>query len=72
MIADIFILVNEQKTEQIREWDYGDYEGKRTAEIKKIREAKGLDKDAPWCIWTKGCEGGESPEQVSERCDSEY
>lgn len=34
-----------------------------------MREAKGLDKDSPWSIWTKGCEGGESPEQVEVRID---
>lgn len=43
-------------TEDIREWDYGDYEGVTSAEIKKQREADGLP---PWDIWRDGCPGGE-------------
>ncbi|KAF5112219.1 hypothetical protein DV495_004932 [Geotrichum candidum] len=57
-------------TEDIREWDYGLYEGKKTAEIRKMRADKGLDQDGPWSIWTKGCEEGESPAEVQARIDS--
>ena len=53
-------------TEDIREWDYGDYEGITSAQIKKEREEKGL---GPWDIWTQGCPGGESPEQIVARID---
>ena len=53
-------------TEQIREWDYGDYEGITSAEIAKMREAKG---EGPWDIWRDGCPGGESPEQITKRLD---
>lgn len=56
-------------TEDIREWDYGEYEGKKTAEIRALRKAKGLDQDHPWSIWEDGCEGGEMPQQVQERID---
>lgn len=44
-------------TEDIREWDYGDYEGITSAEIRDQREAAGLGR--AWDIWTDGCPGGE-------------
>ena len=43
------------------EWDYGDYEGKTTAQI---REA-----DPDWTIWTGDCPNGETAEQVAARAD---
>jgi probable phosphoglycerate mutase len=43
------------------EWNYGDYEGLTPAEIE--RSAPG------WMIFTDGCPGGESPEQVGARVD---
>jgi broad specificity phosphatase PhoE len=44
------------------EWNYGDYEGLTPKEI----HAK-----APgWMLFTDGCPGGESPEQVGRRVDS--
>jgi broad specificity phosphatase PhoE len=46
-------------TEDIAEWDYGDYEGLRPDEIRSKRKEKGLDKDKAWDIWSDGCEGGE-------------
>ena len=52
---------------RIAEWDYGDYEGITSAEIKKMREEKGLGK---WDIWRDGCPGGESPEDIIKRLDS--
>jgi len=39
------------------EWNYGDYEGKRTAEI------------PGWNVWRDGCPHGESPENISDRAD---
>jgi probable phosphoglycerate mutase len=45
-----------QVTEAVREWDYGDYEGLTSKEIKKQRAEKGME---PWNIWTDGCPGGE-------------
>lgn len=53
-------------TEDIREWDYGDYEGITSEQIKEQRVKAGLP---PWDIWNDGCPGGESPEQVTERLD---
>ena len=52
-------------TEDIAEWDYGDYEGVHPDDIRARRREKGLD----WNIWVDGCEGGESPEQVRIRLD---
>jgi len=43
------------------EWNYGDYEGLRTAEIQAKRPG--------WQLFRDGCPGGESPEQVGERAD---
>jgi broad specificity phosphatase PhoE len=53
-------------TPDIREWDYGEYEGITSEEIRKRREEQGL---GPWDIWTDGCPGGESPEDIIERVD---
>jgi broad specificity phosphatase PhoE len=45
----------------LAEWDYGDYEGLTTHEIRT--RAPG------WLLWTYGCPGGESVDQVSMRAD---
>jgi len=58
--------VKVQITEDIREWDYGDYEGVTSATIRKQRTERG---EGPWDIWRDGCPGGESPEQITERLD---
>lgn len=44
-------------TDDIREWDYGEYEGITSAEIRKVRKHKGLSEQ--WDIWKDGCPGGE-------------
>ncbi|KAI3399510.1 hypothetical protein diail_6532 [Diaporthe ilicicola] len=54
-------------TEDIREWDYGDYEGITSAEIRRLRRDQGLDEN--WDIWRDGCPGGESPDDVTKRLD---
>jgi probable phosphoglycerate mutase len=43
------------------EWDYGDYEGLRWAEISKERP--------DWRLFRDGCPGGESPAEVAARAD---
>ena len=43
------------------EWDYGDYEGLRSVEIRATRP--------DWNIFRDGCPNGESPAQISERVD---
>ncbi|KAF2227218.1 histidine phosphatase superfamily [Elsinoe ampelina] len=55
-----------QVTEDVREWDYGDYEG-LTSET--IREQRGERGQGGWDIWRDGCPGGESPQQITERLD---
>lgn len=53
-------------TPDIREWDYGEYEGITSSEIGKQRAEKGL---GLWDIWKDGCPGGESPEDIIKRVD---
>ena len=43
------------------EWDYGEYEGRRTVEIRAVRP--------DWQLFRDGCPGGESPQQVAARAD---
>jgi broad specificity phosphatase PhoE len=43
------------------EWNYGDYEGLRTAEIHAVRPG--------WQLFRDGCPNGESPEDVGARAD---
>jgi sedoheptulose-bisphosphatase len=57
-------------TDDIREWEYGLYEGLLTAQIKEGRKSRGLDTKRGWDIWRDGCEGGESPAEISARLDS--
>jgi probable phosphoglycerate mutase len=46
-------------TEQLAEWNYGQYEGLLTGQIRALRKAHGLDNERPWDIWRDGCEAGE-------------
>jgi len=43
------------------EWDYGNYEGRRTVEIHAERP--------DWQLFRDGCPGGESPSQIGARAD---
>jgi len=43
------------------EWNYGEYEGRRTAEIRGERP--------DWELFRDGCPGGESPQEVGTRAD---
>ena len=43
----------------LQEWDYGDYEGRTTAEIQEQRPA--------WSLWSDGVPGGESIQHVATR-----
>jgi probable phosphoglycerate mutase len=45
----------------LHEWDYGDYEGRTSAEIHQQRPG--------WSIYQAGCPNGESPAQISDRAD---
>ncbi len=46
---------------ELAEWDYGDYEGKRSLDIRKQLP--------DWNIFRDGCPNGEMPVQVSNRAD---
>ncbi|HET9718648.1 MAG TPA: histidine phosphatase family protein [Solirubrobacteraceae bacterium] len=47
--------------EDLREWDYGAYEGLTRQQIRERRP--------DWSLWRDGCPDGESPAQVSARAD---
>ena len=54
----------------VREWEYGDYEGKLTKEIVQSRRERGVDDPShTWDIWSDGCENGENHQQVADRLD---
>jgi broad specificity phosphatase PhoE len=48
-------------TEDLAEWNYGEYEGITTREIRRTRP--------DWSLWTDGCPGGESPDEIGARLD---
>jgi broad specificity phosphatase PhoE len=50
-----------QLRDDLREWDYGDYEGLTTKEIHASRPS--------WDLWTDGCPGGEDAAAVGRRAD---
>ena len=50
-----------QVERDLLEWNYGNYEGRRTDEIHAERPE--------WRLFRDGCPGGESPEQVGARAD---
>jgi probable phosphoglycerate mutase len=45
--------------DNLAEWNYGEYEGITTAQIRARRPG--------WVLWRDGCPGGESPPQVGAR-----
>lgn len=45
----------------LQEWRYGDYEGRRSADIEQERPG--------WNLFRDGCPNGETPRQVSARAD---
>ncbi|HEV2445922.1 MAG TPA: histidine phosphatase family protein [Candidatus Sulfopaludibacter sp.] len=51
-----------QTDPDLREWDYGDYEGRTTAEVHRERP--------DWSLWSDGVPGGETIEQVAARADA--
>ena len=55
------LLDRAEVLEDLREWDYGQYEGRTTTDIRKL--------EPEWTIWTDGAPGGETPDQVSYRAD---
>ncbi len=59
--ADLAGLTVDEVNPLISEWDYGDYEGTTTVEIRQTVPN--------WLVWTHGCPGGETSAQVCERAD---
>jgi broad specificity phosphatase PhoE len=47
--------------DDLKEWDYGEYEGLTTPQIR--------EKNPGWFLFRDGAPGGESPEQVGARAD---
>jgi broad specificity phosphatase PhoE len=47
--------------DDLLEWDYGEYEGITTPQIRETRP--------DWDLWRDGCPGGESPAEVGARAD---
>jgi len=47
--------------DDLAEWNYGEYEGVTTHDIR--------ERSPEWDLWRDGCPGGETPEQVGARLD---
>jgi broad specificity phosphatase PhoE len=54
-------LTGAEPTDDLREWDYGAYEGRTTADIRLERRA--------WTLWDEGVPGGEDLAAVTARVD---
>ena len=50
-----------QPRDDLAEWDYGEYDGRTTAEIRTERPA--------WSLWSDGTPGGESAADIGRRAD---
>jgi broad specificity phosphatase PhoE len=59
--AELAGLAVDEVSPVLTEWDYGDFEGLTTSEIR--------ESVPDWLIWTHGGQGGETVQQVSDRAD---
>ena len=59
--AEIAGFADPEIDDDLHEWDYGEYEGLTTPEIR--------EQNPDWILWRDGCPGGESPDQVAARAD---
>jgi probable phosphoglycerate mutase len=59
--AELAGLSVNRSWDALAEWDYGEYEGYTTPEIR--------ERVPDWTVWTHPCPGGESAESVSARAD---
>ncbi len=48
-------------SDDLHEWNYGEYEGLTTPEIR--------EREPSWSLWRDGCPGGESPAEIGGRVD---
>lgn len=70
LLSDEKNSITVSEDNDLREWEYGDYEGLTTPQILDLRKERGLDQDGiRWTIFQKGCENGEDHLQVTERID---
>ncbi|MFD8499503.1 acid phosphatase [Amycolatopsis sp. NPDC059657] len=60
--AELAGLTVTETTEDLAEWDYGDYEGITTDEIRETVPG--------WTVWTHPVPGGESAAEVAARADA--
>jgi probable phosphoglycerate mutase len=60
--AELAGFTVDEVLEELAEWDYGDYEGLTTPQIRE--QAPG------WTVWTHSIPGGEEAKQVSDRADA--
>lgn len=61
MTAELAGLTVDEVTPLLAEWDYGDYEGLTTPQIRETVP--------DWMVWTHGCPDGESVAEVTVRAD---
>jgi len=59
--AELVGFPHAEVDDDLAEWDYGEYEGATTDEIR--------ERDPDWTIWTHPTPGGETPSQVRTRLD---
>jgi broad specificity phosphatase PhoE len=59
--AELAGLTVDEVSPLLAEWDYGDYEGITTRQIRETVP--------DWLVWTHGCPGGEGVADVSARAD---
>jgi broad specificity phosphatase PhoE len=60
--AELAGLTDRRVDERLTEWDYGEYEGLTTSEIRETVP--------DWTVWTRPCPGGETADQVQDRADA--
>lgn len=59
--AELADLRVDETVDDLVEWNYGEYEGRTSSEIREQHPG--------WTIWEDGAKGGEAPQQVADRAD---
>ncbi|WP_073487655.1 acid phosphatase [Streptoalloteichus hindustanus] len=60
--AELAGLTPDEVTDELAEWNYGEYEGLTTPEIRRTVDG--------WTVWTHPVPGGEEPARVADRADA--